>query len=218
MDNNELERGYLWNSLVNLGNFTKLDMTITSHIIEDQLLPFKNNWCRYNEIKDPLNNRWGLPITSRSGDVSDNAHLNSFSYLQSQHKIKLLESDFTTPTQVYHAVPDIAKMVDIFAPDIGRIHILRIDRGGFWPFHRDYHGAAPEYVRLLLFFGNNYPLSFCSIFDQKLERFDNGRLYFVNTQLEHAVFSMVDNVYCLVLTVKLNKRTHDLILDHLETY
>lgn len=218
MNTEEFERGFLWNSLVNLGGFTKLRFKIDPYITEKQLHQFNNNWCKYNEIKDPDNNRWGLALTSKSGDINDNKHLNSFSYLKLTHGLVLSESDFTTPTAAYHGLPEIAKIVDNFSPDIGRVHLLRIDRGGFWPFHRDYQGAVPEYFRLLLFFGNVYPTTFCSIFNNNIVNFEKGSLYFANTQLEHSVFSMIDNVYCLVLTVKLNQRTHDLILQNLETY
>ena len=214
----ELERGFLWNSLVNLGGITKLNISINYNLVEEQLKQFENNWCRYNNVKDPTNNRWGLPLTSLSGNIDDNGHLNSFHYLKEQHQMDLSENDFTKPTAAYHALTEISKIVDTFAPDIGRIHILRIDRGGFWPFHRDYQGAVPEYFRLLLFFGNIYDTSFCAIFNNQLINFEKGRLYFANTQLEHSVFSLVDSVYCLVLTVKLNKRTHDLILSSLQTH
>lgn len=218
MTNEEIERGLLWNNLVNLGGYTKLGLHANPWEVEQQLIQFKDNWCRYNQKKDGDNNRWGLPLTSLSGDINDNDHLNSFLYMQKSHNVVLNESDFTTPTQAYYALPSIAKIIDLFAPDIGRVHILRIDKGGYWPPHRDYQFFAPEYFRLLMFFGNCCPTSFYTIFNRNIITSDPGFLYFANTQLEHSVFSFVDNAYCLVLSVKLNKRTHDIILNNLETY
>jgi len=39
-----------------------------------------------------------------------------------------------------------------------------------------------------------------------------GFLYFVNFQLDHSVFSFSDGLHALILTVKINQRTHDLIV------
>jgi hypothetical protein len=74
----EIERGLRWQSLVNLGNQVKLKWKIEEHQVEQQLEQFKDNWCPYNAKKDTHNNRWGLPVTSHTGDVMDNYHLNSF--------------------------------------------------------------------------------------------------------------------------------------------
>ena len=78
MTNEEIERQLLWNSLCNLGSYIKMNLYINEHEVKNQLKEFDNNWCPYNVKKDTVNNRWGLPITSHSGDVMDNYHLNSF--------------------------------------------------------------------------------------------------------------------------------------------
>ena len=79
----------------------------------------------------------------------DNYHLNSFGYMQKYNDATLNEEDFTMPTAVYDSVPDLKSLVDVFRPDIGRVHLLRIDKGGFFPPHRDFPGLGPEYFRLL---------------------------------------------------------------------
>jgi hypothetical protein len=218
MTPNEIERSLLWNSLTNHGDYIKLNLGINEPEVLTQLTQFKDNWCPYNQKKDSedrvTNNRWGLPVTSRDGDVMNNYHLNSFGYMQEYHNSELKESDFTTPTEVYHAVPEFKKLVDIFSPDIGRVHLLRVDQGGFFPPHRDFAGVAPEYFRLTCVFGNASEFNYAQQLDDKLFRPNRNSLYFVNFQLNHSVFSFSDNLYNLILTVKLNRRTHDLILKH----
>lgn len=216
--NEEIYRAILWNGLVNLGGITKLGFRFNCYNVLSQLSQFDNNWVLYNKIKDTNNNRWGLPLTSKTGDVDDNEHLNSFMYVMKNKNLMLSESDYTTPTQVYHALPEIANIINVFTPDIGRVHLLRIDRGGFWPPHRDFQSTSPEYFRLLAFFGNCSTVDFKAIFNEQLINFEQGVVYFVNTQLEHSVFSFTDGVYCLVLTVKLTERTSKLIFSNLETY
>lgn len=212
MTNEELERSALWHGLLGMGSYVKTKWRIDPHVVESQLEKFKDNWCPYNAKKDSVNNRWGLPVTSHTGDVMDNYHLNSFGYMQKYHDIEMKEENFTTPTEVYHSVPDIKNLVDVFAPDIGRVHVLRIDRGGFFPPHRDFADISPEYFRLLTVFGRCSPENYAQIVDGRLIYPEPGWTYFVNTQLDHSVFSFSDNLYCLILTVKLNERTADLIL------
>lgn len=214
MTNEEIERSVLWNGLLNMGHFVKTKWHIDPSKIEYELEKFKDNWCPYNVKKDIANNRWGLPVTSHTGDVMDNYHLNSFGYMQKYHDVELKEENFTTPTEVYHSIPSIKNLVDVFAPDIGRVHLLRVDAGGFFPPHRDFVGSSPEYFRLLTVFGRCSPENYAQIVDGKLIYPEAGWTYFVNTQLDHSVFSFSDNLYCLILTVKLNQRTFDLIMNN----
>ena len=208
------ERALIWNSLCNMGQTLKLKWKINEHEVLEQLEQFKDNWCPYNVKKDTHNNRWGLPITSHTGDVMDNYHLNSFGYMQKYHDVEMKEENFTTPTEVYNKVPELAKLVDAFKPDIGRVHLLRVDKGGFFPPHRDFPGVGPEWMRLLMVFGKCKPENFVHMLDGKPVYPDPGYLYFVNFQLDHSVFSFSDGLYALILTVKVNQRTHDLIINN----
>lgn len=212
MDNQTQQRALLWNSLTNLGHTAKLKFKINEHNVLEQLTKFENNWCPYNQKKDTVNNRWGLPITSHTGDVMDNYHLNSFGYMQKYHDVEMKEENFTTPTEVYHSIPDLKNLVDTFSPDIGRVHLLRVDTGGFFPPHRDFPGVAPEHFRLLCVFGKCKPENFVHMLDGKPMYPDPGYLYFVNFQLDHSVFSFTDGLYALILTVKLTERSHDIII------
>jgi len=214
MTNDEFERAMLWNSLTNLGSYAKLNLRIDEMIVAKDLLKFSENWCPYNEKKDVHNNRWGLPVTSHTGDVMDNYHLNSFGYMQKYHDVEMKEENFTTPTEVYHAVPHIKKLLDVFAPDIGRVHILKVNQGGYFPPHRDFAGVAPEYFRLSCVFGSCSDFNYVQTLHDQVFRPERNYLYFVNFQLNHSVFSFSDNLYNLILTVKLNRRTHDLIIKH----
>lgn len=211
----EIERSLLFNSLCNLGQFSKLKISVNPYQLEKDLVQFENNWCPYNIKKDIHNNRWGLPITSHSGDVMDNYHLNSFGYMKQYHDVELTEDNFKTPTQVYYALPEIKNIVDMFAPDIGRVHFLKIGAGGYFPPHRDHKGMAPEYIRLIMNFGKCKPENFVQMIDGKAVYYDPGFFYFVNFQLEHSVFSFSDYVYAMILSVKLNQRTHDTIFNNL---
>lgn len=211
MNNEDIKRALLWNSLCNMGDTVKLKFRFDPVMVLNQLYEFRDNWCPYNVKKDKVNNRWGLPLTSHSGDVLDNYHLNSFGYMQKYHDVEMKEENFSTPTQVYHRVPQVSKIVDLFRPDIGRVHFLRIDQGGFFPPHRDFVGISPEYVRLLAVFGKCTAENYVQLIDGKPFYPESGSLYFINFQLDHSVFSFSDGLHSLILTVKLNERTYDII-------
>lgn len=212
MNNEEIKRGLLWNSLCNMGDIVKLKFNFNGDDVLQKIQPYSNNWCPYNVKKDKLNNRWGLPLTSHTGDVLDNYHLNSFGYMQKYHDIEMKEDNFNKPTEVYNSLPEISNIVSNFIPDIGRVHLLRIDQGGFFPPHRDFPGPAPEYFRLLAVFGKCKPENYVHLLDGKTFYPEPGFLYFVNFQLDHSVFSFSDGLHALILTVKLTERTHNLII------
>ena len=92
--------------------------------------------------------------------------------------------------------------------------MLRVDQGGFFPPHRDFAGHAPEYFRLLCVFGKCSDFNYAQILHDQLFKPNGSQLYFVNFQLNHSVFSFSNGLHCLILTVKLNRRTHDLILKY----
>lgn len=214
MTNINLERAALWNSLCNLGSHTKLKLRLNQQEILNHLQYYKDKWVRQNAVKDPHNNRWALPITSASGSVTDTMHLSSFGYMKNQQGIEYNESDFSKPTELYHDISCIKNLVDIFYPDIGRIHFLRLDRGGFFPPHRDFKGVSPEYLRLISVFGNCSPENYAFILNGKLIYAEPEWLYFSNVQLDHCAFSFSNSVYYLILTVKLTDRTHDIIMNN----
>jgi hypothetical protein len=214
MTNEEFERAMLWNSLTNLGSYSKLNLRLPETATLTGLAKFSKNWCPYNEKKDVHNNRWGLPVTSHTGDVMDNYHLNSFGYMQKYHDVEMKEENFTTPTDVYHSVPEIKDLVDVFYPNTGRVHILKVNQGGYFPPHRDFAGVAPEYFRLSCVFGSCSDFNYVQTLHDQIFRPERAHLYFVNFQLNHSVFSFSDNLYNLILTVKLNRITHDLIIKH----
>lgn len=211
MTNEEIKRGLMWNGLCNMGNVVKLKFSFDTNKTLHQLEKFKDNWCPYNVKKDKVNNRWGLPLTSHSGDILDNYHLNSFGYMQKYHDVEMKEENFNTPTQAYQELTELSPIIEKFRPDIGRVHLLRVDQGGFFPPHRDFVGYVPEYFRLLAVFGKCTPENYVQMIDGKPFYPEPGHLYFINFQLDHSVFSFSDGLHSLILTVRLNDRTYDLI-------
>ena len=194
MTNEELERQALWSSLCNLGSYAKLNLYFKESDILEDIKPYEQYWTPYNSKKDVVNNRWGLPITSNTGLVSDNMHLNSFGYMKRDLGIELHESNFNKLTEVYHNSPELKRMIDIFNPDIGRIHLLRVNQGGYFPPHRDFPGLAPEYFRITAMFGNCSDFNYSMHLHDQIFMPERNHLYFVNYQQNHILFPIL-NIY-----------------------
>lgn len=204
-----------YNSLCLMGDNTKLKLHIDTHSILEKLSKFDNYWVPYNQKKDTINNRYGLALTSSTGSISDTVHLNSFGYSQRHLAETMSESNFILYTEAMYELTEIKEKVDLFAPDIGRVHLLRIDKGGFFPPHRDFPKLDPEYVRLTCVFGKANSENYCLLYDGKPFYHDPGYLYFNNYQKDHSLFSFSDGVYILVITVKLNSTTYEKIVKYM---
>ena len=89
----------------------KLKLKVNGHELVQQLEQFEDNWCPYNQKKDAHNNRWGLPVTSHTGDVMDNYHLNSFGHMQRYHDVEMKEENFTTPTDFIAKHNEVQKVI-----------------------------------------------------------------------------------------------------------
>jgi hypothetical protein len=208
-----MNNGQIYQALCMLGDNVKLKLNIDVSSVLDKLAEFDQYWVTYNQKKDTINNRHGLALTSRTGKIDDTMHLNSFGYAQRNLGIEMCEDNFNTYTPAMTALTEIKDIAELFT-DIGRVHILRIGKGGFFPPHRDFPGLAPEYFRLSCMFGNCSDFNYVMHLHDNIFRPERNHLYFVNYQLNHNIFSFSNDLYILILTVKLNQRTHDLIIKH----
>lgn len=205
--------GLIYQSLCSLGDNLKLKLNIDTHSVINKLDEFQYNWVPYNQKKDSSNNRYALPLTSHTGNIDDTMHLNSFGYAKRNLDIELREDNFNTYTPILEKLPEIKTIVDLF-PDIGRVHLLRIGHGGYFPPHRDFPQLHPDYIRLTCVFGKAKPENYCLLYDGKPFYHDPGFFYFNNYQKDHSLFSFSDYVYVVVLTVKLNEDTFNKLIKY----
>ena len=116
------------------------------------------------------------------------------------------EADFKLKTEVCDRSKEIKNIFSLFDGAVRRSHIIKLEPGGHFPPHRD--GILPEAKCLRLFsplWGSSND-AFYFILNKKKIEFEIGRLYFVNTRLEHSVFSFGTS-YQLVMNVEINQET-----------
>lgn len=187
--------------IVNYGDVIALDFPIwqTGHIVE--ICNKHPGWKPYQPHK-PGYNRFGLSVTSLDGGFSGEPDLYS---LREYYKLtgkNYNEIDFKSRTNLVEFIPELNPILDFFEPNLGRTHFLRLDRGGFFPPHRD-NGAviSAETFRILVPINNFYTNDMKWIQEEKVLNLTLGQVYFINTSKLHSLFSFVDNCLMLVLNV-----------------
>jgi len=172
------------------------------------------DYVRYNPRKDVA--RYGLSITSHDGGVTGIPDLDSLPEYNKENDTQLHETDFNVPTPVFE-YPDLKNILNPIKDYICRSHVLRIDPGGFFPPHRDYRRDVFNTFRLLIPLQNNNPPRSTFIIEDKIQHWEEGFMYFVDTAKIHYLFnSSFDPSYLIVINAILNDITVEYITTNLK--
>jgi hypothetical protein len=164
-------------------------------------------WKQYNTYKQGYN-RYGLSMTSLDGGYSGVPDLESLMEYYRETKEIYYDKDFKVRTPLAYEIPEVSELFDFFGDSLGRSHFLRLDKGGFFPPHRDHEWDLPNDVfRIVIPFYNFHSQHMSWIFDGKVIQLREGVTYFMNTTKAHSLFSYVDGCTMLVLNVKAEHET-----------
>lgn len=184
-----------WGDVVEL-DFPKMDLNKIKNVLDKH-----TGWKVYQPHK-PGYNRFGLSVTSLDGQYSGEPDLCSLREWQKMTGQSYNEMSFKKRTNIVQFLPELDEFLNFWEPNLGRTHFLRLDRGGFFPPHRD-NGAAvavPTFRIIVPIY--NFGINDMKwIQDEQITRLDLGATYFINTSRLHSVFSFVDNCLMLVLNV-----------------
>ena len=193
--------------IVNWGDVVELDFPTWNFGAATDILLKHPGWKVYQPHK-PGYNRFGLSVTSLDGGFSGEPDLYSLREYHALTGKSYWEADFKRRTSIEAFIPELPPLLDFFEPNLGRCHFLRLDKGGFFPPHRD-NGAliAVPTFRILVPINNFGTNDMKWIQDEKLLKLELGRAYFINTSKIHSLFSYVDNCMMLVLNVIWDENT-----------
>ena len=153
----------------------------------------------YNPDKEGYH-RYGLSITSLDGGMSGRPDLDSLVSYNHKHGTMYDEGDFRTPTPFYQNCRELKRIMGPFEKYMGRSHILRLDRGGMFPPHRDSIHLVPTCFRIFISLCEDGE-SFVFLLDNQRIFFQPGRPYFINTALEHSLFSFRNDSFFAVFNI-----------------
>ncbi len=209
MNQKDLESEIAYLKLSSLGETCPLKIKFDSVLLKKQLTPYLHNWIPYNQSK-PGYNRYGLSLFSLDGGTSGEIDLSSVSEYNKENQKDYDEFSFRTPTRYWREFSSLSEPLKKIEKNLGRSHLLKFDRGGFFPPHRD-RGRA---FRLIAFFFC-IPDHFVFLLEDKKFFFMPERLYFLDTRKAHSLFSFQDNATILVLNVEYNRDSLNFVIENL---
>lgn len=206
-----MQNSVLYSTLTRFGDYYPLRLeskASCSKIIKE--LEEKFTWVQYNPRRKI--NRYGLSITSLDGGLSGRPDLDSLYHYFEETGISLQEPDFNTKTPVYEYFNEWLNPIQQY---LGRTHIIKLERGAYFPPHRDNKSSDIESFRLFLPLNYSSEQNFFLLEDKKLE-FANGKMYFIDTALMHTLFNTNDYpFYFVIANVILSQESVDTVLKFL---
>lgn len=199
---------YLYDCLARYGKIVDLDHYMNPGPFLKQTENYK--WIQYNPRKNFP--RWGQSITSLDGGMSGIPDIDSILEYCIKNKVKLAETDFDKKTPLWeYAKPALEDYSDY----LGRTHVIKMDPGGCFPSHRDEHNIEIPNFRLFIPLKNcNPPLNWF-VLDKQVLHFDHGKVYFIDTCLEHTVFTTNATSYFIVANIRLCKESVETVLKNM---
>ena len=196
----------LYNALTSLGQFYALENCFDPGSTLEALKKHEADWKPYNPRKTNVL-RQGLALTSLDGGLSGIPDLDSLKEYNAEHGTHYTESSFRRPTPVLLDHAAIRNPIEKFVPYLGRSHFLRLGEGGYFPFHRDSVHLNADTFRLIALLPGCESGQFCFLFDHQRIFMEVGQLYFLNTKVEHALFSFGKSALLMVLNVILSEES-----------
>jgi hypothetical protein len=191
---------YLTEMITNFGQVIEFDFPHWDTLRAQSILDKHPGWVKYQPHKP--NNRYGLSVTSLDGGFSGEPDLYSLRDWNQMHGTNYWEADFKVRTNVVEFIPELNPFLDFFGNNLGRVHFLKLNAGGFFPPHRD-NGAiidSPTF-RILVPINNFGKNQMKWIQEEEVLPLETGRTYFINTTRPHSLFSFTDDCTMLVLNI-----------------
>ncbi len=203
---------HLQHKLLSLGAIALLNSEYTAYPSDTRkiIFDYQEHFKVYNPRK-PGYNRYGLSVTSQDGGFSGIPDLDSLREYNSLNGTNLDEPDFKKWTPFFKNCAPLKSALRPFHNYMGRSHILRLDKGGFFPPHRDLSSSSFRLFISLCKQAENYVF----ILDKNRVFFQAGRLYFINTCLSHSLFSFEDQSFFAVFNIDLCPEAVDAVFQNL---
>jgi hypothetical protein len=202
-------------NLFSLGSVIPLDVHIDLSLFERELESVRSSWHPYNPRKTGYN-RFGLSLTSLDGGASGIPDLDSLREFNRLNQTNYHELDFRTRTAAYQKLSALHSVFEVFGKFVGRSHLLRFDRGGFFPPHRDGYDSTDACFRVFIPLSGCDPTRYAFTLDGVTLNLQRGQAVLIDTRRTHSVFSFSDGVISLVMNVELNSDSYALALRKLE--
>lgn len=177
--------------VLSYGNIFPLQITCNPDKTLEEISKFKFGQYNTDKLEIP---RYGLSITSLDGEIDSGD-------LESLKDTEYRESSFRELTNVYYQSKEVQKVINPFKQWIGRSHFLNIKKGGYFPPHRDELSIDQHTFRVIVPIRSFNPPHNYFIYNDKVTYLNEGRAYFVNTNIVHSDMSFSNDTLMIVMNV-----------------
>lgn len=202
--------------LMVLGDVVPLSQTINQKDFITEISKYDNDWVDYLPRTGWSNNREGMLLIGPKG-YSHTEGLSMPEIAKDLDNDGINEALLSYPTQLYKDMPCLHKTLDYYSP-LGRTFFVKLNKGGWFPPHRDGSQIPRETFRLVAFFENSDPHSFKWFTNYKQLEIEKGRLYYVDTRKVHETFCNNDNSIHLIINVPLTLENVYKVMNKLKNF
>ena len=201
--------------LSSLGSYYPLHIKYCLNVdqVDQKIYSYKEHFQSYNPRKKGYN-RYGLSLTSKDGGFSGIPDLDSLYEYNQLHGTQYEEMDFKKWTPLFKNSESLKETMQPFHNYIGRSHVLRLNKAGFFPPHKDLSDTAFRLFISLCKEEEDYVF----LLEDKKIFFQPGRLYFINTLLTHSLFSFRDKSLFVVFNIELCEGAVETLFQSLSAY
>lgn len=182
-----------------LGDFEQLDLDFDVNLFEKQIEEYSDNFVPYLPREGISNDRQGLLLFGLEGDKSSD----SLSRPEAMKRAgrMLYETDFKYPTDAYDHLTSLHSILDYWE-GLGRSMIVRTNKGGWFPPHRDNPNLTRPTFRIVTFLGKATSTdSYEWWLGDTRQNIVANSTYYVDTRKTHRTHSWQDNSLHLILNV-----------------
>lgn len=184
--------------LLGLGDWEPLNFKFGIEEWIDNQKKLKKYYTPFQPKKGVLNDRHSVLIYGLQGDHPSRP--TGLDQIRKELGYMPLEEEFRHPTEAHPLLTSYHKVFDHFG-EMGRCFVLKLNAGGFYPYHRDFPFITRNTIRLIGFHGssNSDQLEW-EVAGQKQPILPNT-LYYVNTMKRHRLSSWKHDSDMVVLNV-----------------
>lgn len=182
-----------------IGDFVPLDVKINLSQFKQEIAKYDGQWQPYLPREGELNDRQGLNFVGLEGDTPFDS-ISLPEVMKRTGKTSMKETDFTVPTQLYHDLPSLHPLVNHF-PELGRCTLVKVNKGGWFPMHRDSLMIGRHAFRIVAFLTNTGHECYEWEHDYTRRSIEEGRCYYVDTRKAHRTHSYVNDSIHLVMNI-----------------
>lgn len=182
-----------------IGDFAPLSVRVDCLELQKQLRDWDDKWVPYLRREGVTNDREGMLLVGLEGDkVGDSL---SMPEIWKRTGRRVNEAEINVPTELYHSLTALHPILNVF-DTLGRTMLVKLNRGGWFPPHRDHPYLSRDCFRIVAFVSRFTDHgSFEWEHDYRRRDIQPGRAYYVDTRKTHRTAAWDHNSIHLVMNI-----------------